>query len=797
MDTHTLQLLELEQIKTIVASHAICEMGRRRVMALPVLTSSDTLEPEYLKVDEMIKIISSIGDIPTEGMTDVQPLIDRIAIVNSYLEPAACMQLFNFLSAVTNILSFFDDCKETHPKLYELTRGLIPLPSYKQIYRQIFNVEGEVKDDASDALKEIRHRKNDLSKRIDGTLEKYLYDPSKRVFLQDLFITERNYRKVLPVRVECKHQIRGIIHAYSITEETAFIEPMEVVEMSNELTDIIVEEEKEIKRILIEIGNHLREKMDALKRNAEIVSEIDSLRARAIYARKRNCHLPKINDTGNLKIDEGRHPLLMESLGKRCVPISLSLNQKNRALIISGPNAGGKTTAVKTIGILALLAQSAIPIPANPSSSFPLFADFFADIGDEQSLAQGISTFSSHIKQIKVILEKAPEHSLVILDELGTATDPSEGSLLAQAILEELAQRSAMTLVTSHLTALKTLDRTKEWARTASFSLDPKTEMPNFILSMDVPGESNALKVARILGLPKFIIDRAYQLMSPDERQLKTIIEQVKAERNEMEKLRKEAEKEHVNAAKSRERYYKLIDELEIEKSKIKEARLALKKEINQEKKRLLIEARKKIEKLIADLPSREEILKARTEITGQQKEIDREAAEIEKEALKIERKEGRPAKPADMKSGAIVYVETLQSKGIVKRYYDNSETADITVDNLDFNVALKNIRIMEGESPAESVAEIHTRQISPIQRISTTEINLIGKTVEVALELLDKFIDDALLSGFDRIRIVHGYGTGTLRQAVRSHLKGHPMVKSYRQGTEEEGQNAVTIAEL
>ena len=236
---------------------------------------------------------------------------------------------------------------------------------------------------------------------------------------------------------------------------------MEVVELSNELTEIIVEEEKEIRKILVGIGDYLREKIDALKINLDIVSEMDSLYGRAVYAKERNCIVPQINDTGEIQIYEGRHPLLMESIGDRCIPLNLILKGKDRALVISGPNAGGKTTAVKTIGILALMAQSAIPIPADNKSSFPVFRDFFADIGDEQNVTEGISTFSSHIKQIKTILENTPSDSLVILDELGTGTDPAEGALLAQAILEELAQRSTTTLVTSHLTSLKTLDRTK------------------------------------------------------------------------------------------------------------------------------------------------------------------------------------------------------------------------------------------------------------------------------------------------------------------------------------------------
>ena len=797
MDAHTRKLLELDELKKIVTAHALCDLGRRRIDESPLLTSRKEIVREYDKVAEMLLVFSSEGHFPTEGITDVEELVDRVAVANSFLNPEEYLQLFNFFSAVTNIKSLFEELKQAYPLLYELTRVLVPMPSFKRMVRDTFTPDAEVKDDATDELKEIRSRKKELSKRIDSALEKYLYDPSRNVMLQENFITERNYRKVLPVKVEYKRHVRGIVHAYSITEETAFIEPMEVVEMSNELTDIIVEEQKEIRRILTEIGDLLREKMEPLRLDIDVLSEIDSLYARADYARNHKCSIPEVNDTGEVLIEEGRHPLLTEALGKKCIPLNMTLAAKDRALIISGPNAGGKTTAVKTVGIFGLMVQSAIPLPAKPTSSFPVFTDFFADIGDEQSLSEGISTFSSHIKQIKVIVENAPENSLVILDELGTGTDPAEGALLAQAILEELAARSATVLVTSHLTSLKTLDQTKEWARTASFSLDPDTEAPNFLMVMDVAGESNALKIARLLGLPKSLVDRAYELMSPEERQLKSVVESVKNERSRLEKLRKEAQKEKKEIARSRERYYRLIDELEIEKSNLREFKLKERKEAALEKKKMIAEAKKKIERLIANLPSKEEIIRARETVVREQEELTEEIAGIDRKLRRDSPKRGKPARASDLKPGTTVYIETLHGFGTVQRVNESRGKVDVTVDNLAFNVDIAEVYVPEHEIEAPPAPEVRTRQVTPAKRVATNELNLIGKRVDVSLEELDKFIDDALMSGFDTIRIIHGIGTGALRTAVRQHLKSHPRIKSFRSGDVYEGHHAVTIAEV
>jgi DNA mismatch repair protein MutS2 len=762
-----------------------------------VLTSRDEVILEYDKVAEMIQVLVSLGELPSDGIKDIEELVERVSVPNSYLQPPEFIRIFNLLSAAMNIRSFFEDCKETYPRLYELTRMLVPLPSFKRMVRDTFDAEGEVRDDATEELKDIRRRKNELAKRIEGTLEKYLYDPAKALLLQEQFITERNYRKVLPVKVEFKHKIRGIIHAYSITEETAFIEPMEVVEMSNELTDIIVEEEKEIRRILTEVADLLREKLNPLRLNLDIVAEIDCIHAKAGYARKRNCNVPRINDTGEIVIEEARHPLLMESIGEKDVPLTLNLGPKDRALVISGPNAGGKTTAVKTVGMLALMAQSAIPVPAKQTSSFPVFTDFFADIGDDQSITQGISTFSSHIQQIKAIIENAPQGSLIILDELGTGTDPAEGALLAQAILEDLAQRLTTTLVTSHLTSLKTLDRTREWARTASFSLDPDTEAPNFQLAMDVAGDSNALKIARLLGLPKSVVDRAYELMSPDERQLKNVLELVKKEQSKFEQLRREAEKERKDVAKSRARYYKLIDELETEKSKAKDSRLKHQKEAALEKKRVVAQARKHIENLIANLHSKADVLSAKQGIVREQQKVDDEIADIDRKLARRTRKPGKPVRFDDLKAGMTVYVDSLNSLGTVKRTYDSRKTVDVTVDDIDFNVGIKNV-YFPGKHPEEHpVREVHARQVTPRKAFTSNELNLIGKTVEAALEDLDRFIDSALLSGFDTIRVIHGLGTGALRKAVRSHLKSHPRIQSYGDPEERPGDKAVTVADI
>ena len=484
-------------------------------------------------------------------------------------------------------------------------------------------------------------------------------------------------------------------------------------------------------------------------------------------------------------------------MGERCVPLSVELHDSDRALVISGPNAGGKTTAAKTIGVLALMVQSSIPIPADGSSVFPVFSGFFADIGDYQNLTGGVSTFTSHLGEIKRILEQASEDSLVILDELGTATDPSEGSLLAQAILEATAARGALTLVTSHLPMLKTLDRRCGWARTASFSLDPDTERPTYVLSMDVPGESNALKIARIIGLPQAIIDRSLALMSPEERELKDVLSSVKADQERLRRERALAEEERQRAAKEHERLRAQLEQERKEVAKVKTEMLEARRDALEERRRIVRDGRKRVEKMVATLGSREEVIGAKGQLADEAAAIDDELASVSKELGELAPKPAKRRPLDEAREGLTVWVPSLNDRGTIVRVYGRGRYADVLVGKTQFKVAVKELELVEdaAEQQARAPARRAARPAGP--SAGSTEINLIGKRVEEAQFALEEFIAEAAANGFETVRIIHGYGTGALRQGVREHLRLDPHVASFEDADVKGGGAAVTIARL
>ncbi len=797
MDAHALEILEFNKLKNIVGSFAVSNLGRNLIENIPISDSSDEIRYQFDLAREMIGIFESIHSLPVDGITDIRGPVEKIKPLDSYLEPNEFLKIYDLLTAVKNLRYFFSTNEKNYPLLFDIAQYLEPIPDYQKQVGKIFNIEAEIKDSASPNLQQIRIEKRETSQKIEDSLTKFIHSPKTRLFLQDIFITQRNNRNVLPIKVEYKNQVPGIIHDYSITGETAFIEPLNIVELSNELIDLNLEEQKEIRRILTALANILRENYEILSKNIDIVAQLDMIYAKANFAIQHKCSIPSVDVGNSLRIENGKHPLLLISLKEKCVPLNLHLKEDDHALIISGPNAGGKTTAAKTVGILSLMVQSSIPIPADSSSIFPVFTDFFADIGDEQNLTEGISTFSSHLRQVKYILEKASEKSLIILDELGTATDPSEGSLLARAILEELAARNTLTFVTSHLPALKTLDRTYNWVRTASFTLDPETERPNFVLSMDIPGDSNALKVAKLLGIPGKIIDRSYSLMSREERELKSIIDSMKKERQKLKKTTKEIEGQKALIEKSRKRYYALIDSLEAEKRKLKENYLREKENALREREKIINEARKQVEKMIAHLPSRADILRAKKDLKAEAEKIGAETEETKKKLKKLRMTATKQLKIEDIKPGMSVWIKNLDEKGVIKQVSRNKKQVSVIINKVEFKVKIDELESIEAEELKKSKPPRRGTVSTPSKVLSRNEINLVGNKVEDAIRKLDKYIDDAILAGFDKIKIIHGYGTGALRDGIRKFLKSHPQIKKYRDGDQYEGETAVTIASL
>ncbi len=793
----TLEVLEFDRVRQVVGECAASDLGRTLITTAPIGTTSFEVRLDYERVAEMLDLFDTGERPPMDGLSDVRPALERIETPGTVLEPIECVRIADLQHGGVILRQFLQKRQAAAPRLWVVAEPFEPLPEFERECDRVFEPDASVKDTASPLLAELRAEQREVTAKIAKVLEHYLRSPKTQLFLQEQFITQRNNRTVLPIKIEYKHKVPGIIHDYSISEETAFIEPFEVVELSNRLLDLGKDEQKEIRRILVMLADLLRRDLDTARANVAICAALDAAYGKAEFAVRYGCSIPQVTGSGGLKVVNGRHPLLLFSIGERCVPLTVELRESDRALVISGPNAGGKTTAVKTLGVLALMVQCAIPIPAENSSVFPVFSGFFADIGDYQDLTGGVSTFTSHLGEVKRILERAEEDSLIILDELGTATDPSEGALLAQAILEEIAERGALALVTSHLPALKTLDRRCEWARTASFSLDPDTERPTYRLAMDVPGESNALKIARMIGLPQAIIDRSLALMSPEERELKEVLSSVKAEQERLRRERALAEEERRRAAEEQSRMRARIEQAHKDVARLKAEALQARREALEERRRIVRDGRKRVEKMVARLGSREEVIASKGRLADEAAAIDEALTGVSKELSELAPKPARRRPLDEPREGLTVWVPSLNDRGTIVRVYGGGRHADVLVNRTEFQVAVKELELIEDAADQETPALRKGGARVPASRLASSEINLIGKHVEDAQLEIERFIGEAAAAGFEMVRIVHGYGTGALRRGIREYLREDARVKSFEDADVEGGGAAVTIARL
>jgi DNA mismatch repair protein MutS2 len=796
----TLEVLEFDKVRQAVGECAASDLGRALIATGPIRTTSVEVRLDYERVAEVLALFDAHERPPMDGLSNVRPALARIETPGTFLEPEECVRIADLQHAGAILRQFIEKRQADLPRLWVVVEPFEPLPEFERECDRVFEPDASIKDTASPLLAELRAEQREVTAKIAKVLDHYLRSPKTQLYLQEQFITQRNYRTVLPIKIEYKNKVPGIVHDYSISEETAFIEPLEVVELSNRLLDLGKEEKKEIRRILVALADLLRRDLPAARDNVEICAELDAAYGKAEFALRHGCSIPTVTGSGGLRVVNGRHPLLLFSIHERCVPLTVELHESDRALVVSGPNAGGKTTAVKTLGVLALMVQCSIPIPAEESSVFPVYSGFFADIGDYQDLTGGVSTFTSHLGEVKRILERAGEDSLIILDELGTATDPSEGALLAQAILEEIAERGALALVTSHLPALKTIDRRYGWARTASFSLDPDTERPTYVLSMDVPGESNALKIARMIGLPQAIIERSLALMSPEERELKDVLGSMKAEQERLRRERALAEKERRAAAAEHDRVRAQLKQAQNEVAKLKTEALVARREALEERRRIVRDGRKRVEKMVAKLGSRDEVIAAKGQLADEATALDEELAGVGKELAELAPKPAR--RPLDEpREGLTVWVPSLNDQGTIVRVYGRGRYADVLVKNTPFKVAVAELELVEGGGEEVHPSRGHARRArdeqAPARRGGSTEINLIGKRVEDAQLELDRFVADAAADGYETVRVVHGYGTGALRQGVREQLRLDPHVKSFEDADLQGGGAAVTIAHL
>ena len=775
---HTLKVLEFFTLLELVAQKATSEPGRREVLNLRPSTQEKEIKRNLEEVREALSLEEE-GDFPSLGeLTDIQPLLEKARPHGSILSPEELLRIKSQLLLTARVKEALGK-REKSPLLAAHASKLHTLEGLRETLERVISPYGEILDGASNTLVQIRQRRESLRREIRERLQRLLSTPSLAQAFQERNITVRNGRYVLPIKAPFSSKIKGLVQDQSATGATLYIEPFSVVELNNRLVRTEKEEELEIERILKECTHSLREHSGALKRNQAILAHLDSLGARALFATEYNASIPQITDKPTWTILAGRHPLLIKEKGlEGTVPLDIALSKSSRVkgsqpchtLVITGPNTGGKTVALKTMGLLALMVQSGIPATAHPDSQFPIFQRIMADIGDEQSIQQNLSTFSSHIKNIREILEAADGNSLVILDELGAGTDPWEGAPLGMAILEELHNRGAWCLVSTHHNELKLFAHATPGMENASVEFNSNTLSPTYRLQVGVPGKSNAFIIAERLGIPAAVVGKARELQKKERWEIEKVIAQLEAETQkvhrmgiELERREKEAEEE---IKRLKEKWEDLIKE---EEEKLGQSKKLL-SFLHREAKRLSKELKK-----------------------GELAEVQRKIKELESEISRLEpSSEGEQPSPGDK-----VKVRGLGLEGEVLSM--EGDKAQIDTGKMTMVVPVKHLTVLgkgrginrEEEGQAKTTFHFQGRGTVPM------ELHLLGKRVEEALPLIDKFLDDAYLAGFKEVRIVHGVGTGILKKAVREHLRRSPLVESFREAPQEEGGSGATLVKL
>ena len=731
------------------------------------------------------------GRLDCSGIKPLSSAIRRVEIGGT-MNIEELLGLCKLLETARRVKAYGRKEREDIPSdsLSELFDGLEPLsPLCDEIRRCIISVD-EISDDASSNLKSIRRSIRSTGDRIHAQLNQMLNNQNVRNCLQDFVITMRNGRYCLPVKAEAKSQITGMVHDQSSSGSTLFIEPMAVVNLNNELKELSIKEQDEIAVILATLSAKAGEYIPAIETDYQILTELDFIFAKAAYALEYNGITPHFNTERKIRILKGRHPLLD---AKKVVPIDISLGSDFDQLVITGPNTGGKTVSLKTVGLLTLMGQAGLPIPSGDRSELAVFDDIFADIGDEQSIEQNLSTFSSHMTNIIHILKEANEHSLVLFDELCAGTDPTEGAALAVSILSYFHSRGIRTMATTHYSEIKIYALTTSGIENACCEFDVETLSPTYRLLIGIPGKSNAFAISKKLGLSDTLIEDARTRISSNEQNFEDLLSDLEASRITIEK-----EQAEINRYKSE--IAALKQQLKNKQEKLDESRDAILRKAKEEANQILQEAKDTADEAIRNFnkygttrPSIQEMEKQRTNIREKMAANEKKSSKGKDTAIY------NPKVPKKLRIGDSVKVLSMNLTGTVHSLPNAKGDLFVQMGILRSQVNIKDLVLIEDAAPgSKKYAKTGAGKLKMSKSASvSTEINLIGKTVDEAIALLDKYLDDAYLAHLPSVRIVHGKGTGALRNAVQSHLKRQSYIKSFHLGEFGEGDAGVTIAEF
>lgn len=789
MDKKAIEKLELNKILSSIALYAVLPYTRRALAVEEPCTDLSQVKKLLDLTSEADKALFHAGVGRIEEFPEFSDELER----SQKGSTLSCKELLGISLLLRSARVAYRSVKALPqaPLLCELADGIYFDESLERDITDKILSEDEISDYASDELYNIRRSIRSLNEKVRNKLSEYLSGEGSK-FLQEGIVTMRDNRYVLPVRAEYKTRIRGFVHDRSASGATFFIEPEQILEMNNELRELAAAEKEEIERILAQLSRRVGTMADQLAVDIERLSDIDRAYAKAEFSYKNKCVRPFINNSGIIDINKGRHPLLDPKIA---VPVSVTLGKDYKILLVSGPNTGGKTVTLKMCGLFCMMAACGIFIPAAVGSAVSVFEKIFCDIGDAQSIEENLSTFSSHIKNIIEITQVADSKSLVLIDELGGGTDPDEGQAIAKAVIGYLLKQGCSGIVTTHYTALKEYAYEQKGIENASMEFDMNTLQPLYRVSLGVPGSSNAIAISRRLGLSEEILENAVSNLSEGGRKFENILRTAEQSKIEADEAKKEAE-----ALKTE--WKEKLAEVNAERDKLKKEREKLFLNARVESRRIVNERTEQAEELLAQIEeiahkkelTESDLIRART--------LKNRLADkaFFSEAESEEPKGTANADFARLKAGDRVFVGVMQSAGEVLSLNQKKKEAEVQVGNMRLNVKASDLYevspVLKRQKNNQRDRIQVVRKIEPVRQVKT-EINLLGMTVSEAIQEVDSFIDQAVLGGLDEVKIIHGIGTGKLKEGIRNHLRGMKNVLEFRSGVYGEGEAGVTIVKL
>lgn len=787
MNEKALRVLEYYKIKNEIKKYTQTSAAKDIIDNLKPYDNIFEMKEHLEETEEALKLLAKKGSAPFEGAYDARDAISR-AGKGSTLMPVQLLKISNIQKCARRFKEYIshNEEEESFRVIEDICEGIVPL---RTLENSIFNAiigEEEISDRASTALFNIRRSLRDKTASVKNKVNSLVRSYSN--FLQENIYTIRGDRYVIPVKAEYKAQVPGLVHDQSSSGATLFIEPIGLVNLNNEIKEIMLKEQAEISRILEELSQKVYENIVLVENNASIVYELDFIFAKAKYASRINAINPGVNDNGIIDIVQGRHPLINP---EKVVAMDVYLGRDFTSLVVTGPNTGGKTVTLKTVGLLELMAMSGILIPARENSTVSFFKEVFADIGDEQSIEQSLSTFSSHMTNIVNIMGKADSNSLVLFDELGAGTDPTEGAALAVAILENLRERNTKLAATTHYSELKAYALKTEGVENASVEFDVETLKPTYRLLIGIPGKSNAFEISKRLGLPDYIIDEARKGISSDTLKFEDLIQTLQEKSIKAEENARRSEMLKNEAEKIKEKYEEKLYSLNSSREKaLNEGR--------REAKNIIAEAKEEADRILKNIRELERMgysSGTRAKLEEERKKLKENLENAEESALKNSQNHKGLNR---VKEGEEVYIPSLNMKGIVLSQPDSKGEVQIQAGIMKINVKLKDLsKGKENTSINKELKKIRKREAKLNLRQVASSIDLRGMDGEEAMYNVDKYLDEAYLAGLNSVTIIHGKGTGVLRNVISDMLKRHKHIKSYRLGNYGEGGAGVTVVEL